>query len=69
MIGPPKLSAVTPTGPFNYQPYPEKPGYHAQAKAEKLVRRGPREFYIIARKPDGSRTEVRLLPGRIRRSS
>jgi hypothetical protein len=49
--------------PFYYQPDPDKP-YYVQPKAEKLVRRGPCEYYIIACKPDGSRMEIRLLPGR-----
>jgi hypothetical protein len=49
--------------PFYVQPDPDK-RYYVQPKAEKLVRRGPAEYHIIARKPDGSRMEVRLMPAR-----
>jgi hypothetical protein len=54
---------VTPQ-PFYDQPDPAQE-YYVQPKAEKLVRRGPREYYIIARKRDGSRIEVRLLGARL----
>ncbi len=46
--------------PVYFQP-DDKP-YQVQAKPEKLVRRGPRAYYLIARKSDGSRMEVRLMP-------
>lgn len=46
-------------GPFFYQPNPEKPFFVA-AKAEKLVRRGPCEYFMVGRKPDGREVEVRL---------
>jgi len=47
--------------PFSYQPDPDKQ-YQVQAKPEKLVRRGPGAYYLMARKPDGSRMEWRLMP-------
>jgi hypothetical protein len=50
---PPDLS------PFFFQPDPEKPFFVA-AKPEKLVRRGPREYYLAGTKPDGERVEARL---------
>ncbi len=46
-------------GPFFFQPDPEKPLF-VPAKAEKLVRRGPCEYFMIGRKPDGREVEVRL---------
>jgi hypothetical protein len=45
--------------PFRFQPDPERP-FFVQPKAEKLVRRGPREYYIVGRRPDGSAIETRL---------
>ena len=48
-------------GPFFCQPDPSEP-YFVQPKPEKLVRRGPREYYIVGRKLDGSRVEARLMP-------
>ncbi len=38
---------------------PTEPHYVA-AKAEKLVQRGPREYYLVGRKPDGTQVEARL---------
>ncbi len=46
-------------GPFFYQPNPEKP-FFVPAKAETLVRRGPCEYFMLGKKPDGSEVEVRL---------
>jgi hypothetical protein len=40
-------------------PHPEKPIF-VQPKVEKLVRRGPRDYFIIGKKPDGSPVEIRL---------
>ena len=48
-------------GPFFYQPDPNKPCF-AAARAERLVRRGPREYFMVGRKPDGREVEVRLMP-------
>jgi hypothetical protein len=45
--------------PFFYQPDPQKP-FFVPAKAEKLVRRSPREYFLVGRKPDGREVEVRL---------
>ena len=47
--------------PWFSQPDPEK-AYYVAAKAEKLVRRGPREYVMVGKKPDGSEVEVRLTP-------
>jgi hypothetical protein len=44
------------------QPDPQKPFFVA-AKAEKLVRRGPREYFMFGKKPDGSPVEIRLTAG------
>ena len=46
---------------FFYQPDPEKPFFVA-ARAERLVRRAPREYFMVGRKPDGREVEVRLGP-------
>ena len=46
-------------GPFFYQPDPEKP-FFVPAKAEKLVSRGPREYFLVGRTPDGNEVEARL---------
>ena len=46
-------------GPFFFQPNPEKP-FSVAAKAEKLVRRGPCEYFIVGKKPDGREVEARL---------
>ena len=46
-------------GPFFYQPNPEKQFFVA-AKAEKLLRRGPCEYVLVGKKPDGRRVEARL---------
>jgi hypothetical protein len=48
--------------PFFYQPDPRK-AFFVPAKAEKLVRRGPREYFIVGTKPDGREVEVRLTAG------
>ncbi|HEY3051257.1 MAG TPA: hypothetical protein VGJ40_05970 [Gaiellaceae bacterium] len=42
-----------------FQPDPQKPFFVA-AKAERLVRRGPRNYFMVGKKPDGSAVEVRL---------
>ena len=44
---------------FSYQPDPKKP-FFVQPKAEKLIRRGPCEYFIVGRTPDGRRIETRL---------
>ena len=46
-------------GPFFFQPNPEKPFFVA-AKAERLVRRGPCEYFLVGRKSDGREVEARL---------
>jgi hypothetical protein len=48
-------------GPFFYQPDPEKP-FFVPARPERLVRRGPRAYFMVGRKPDGSEVEARLTP-------
>lgn len=48
--------------PWFFQPDPEKPIF-VPAKAEKLVRRSPREYFMVGRKPDGREVEVRLTSG------
>jgi hypothetical protein len=55
-------------GPFYYQPDPQKP-FFVPARAEKLVRRGPREYFMVGRKPDGHEVEVRLTAGTFRMES
>jgi hypothetical protein len=45
-----------------FQPDPDKPIF-AAARAEKLVRRGAREYFMVGRRPDGREVEVRLTPG------
>ena len=52
-------------GPFFVQPDPEKP-FFVPAKAEKLVRRGPCEYFLVGKKPDGREVEVRLTSVRFR---
>jgi hypothetical protein len=46
---------------FHFQPDPQKP-YFVSARAEKLVRRSAREYYMVGREPDGRTVEVRLTP-------
>jgi hypothetical protein len=48
--------------PWFFQPDPQKP-FFAAAKAEKLVRRGAREYFMLGKKPDGSPVEIRLTAG------
>lgn len=48
--------------PWFSQPDPEKPFFVA-AKAEKLVRRSPREYFMVGRRPDGRQVEIRLTSG------
>jgi hypothetical protein len=48
--------------PFFFQPNPEKP-FFVPARAEKLVRRDPRQYFMVGRKPDGREVEVRLTSG------
>jgi hypothetical protein len=48
--------------PWFSQPDPRKPVY-VPAKAERLVRRSPGEYFIVGKKPDGSPVEVRLSAG------
>jgi hypothetical protein len=48
--------------PWFFQPDPEKPVF-AAARAEKLVRRGAREYFMVGRRPDGREVEVRLTSG------
>jgi hypothetical protein len=47
--------------PFRVQPDPDMQ-FFVQPKAEKLVRRGPGEYFIVWRKPDGRLAESRLGP-------
>jgi hypothetical protein len=44
-------------------PHPKKPWILVQPRAEKLVRRGPRKYFLVGKKPDGSRVEIRLTAG------
>jgi hypothetical protein len=46
-------------GPFFYQPDPQKP-FFVQSKAERLVRRGPGEYFLAGKTPDGVEVEARL---------
>lgn len=48
--------------PWFFQPDREKP-FFVPAKAEKLVRRGSRDYFMVGKKPDGSAVEVRLTTG------
>ena len=48
--------------PWFFQPDRQKP-FFVPAKAEKLVRRGSRHYFMVGRKPDGSAVEVRLTAG------
>jgi hypothetical protein len=50
--------------PFFYQPDPRK-AFFVPAKPEKLVRRGPRHYFMVGKKPDGREVEVRLTAGRL----
>jgi hypothetical protein len=52
-------------GPFFYRPDPRGDIWCA-AKPVRLVRRGPREFYLVGRRPDGEEVEARLMPGAFR---
>jgi len=49
-------------GPFFFQPDP-RTRLFAPAKAERLIRRGPRRYFMVGRKPDGGSVEVRLAGG------
>jgi hypothetical protein len=49
-------------GPWFFQPDPQKP-FFVPAKAEKLVRRAARQYFMVGKKPDGSPVEVRLTAG------
>ena len=46
-------------GPFFYQPDPEKP-FFVQSKAERLVHRGPCDYFLVGKTPDGREVEARL---------
>ena len=46
-------------GPFFYQPDPGK-ALFVPARAEKLVRRGPCDYFMVGTMPDGREVEVRL---------
>jgi hypothetical protein len=48
--------------PWFFQPDGEKL-YFVPARAEKLVRRGPRDYFMVGKRPDGSAAEVRLSGG------
>jgi hypothetical protein len=48
--------------PWFFQPDPQQP-FFVPAKGEKLVRRSPREYFMVGKKPDGSPVEVRLTAG------
>jgi hypothetical protein len=50
------------SSPWFFQPDPQKP-FFVPAKAEKLVRRSPHEYFMVGKKPDGSPVEVRLTAG------
>ena len=51
-------------GPFFVQPDAER-AFWVQPKMEKLVRRGPREYFLVARTPDGHEVETRLTSATI----
>jgi hypothetical protein len=44
-------------------PHPDKPEKLVQPKAEKLVRRGPRRYFLLGKTPDGRPVEIRLVAG------
>jgi hypothetical protein len=46
-------------GPFFYQLDPKRQ-FFVPAKPEKLVRRGPCEYFLVGTKPDGERVEACL---------
>jgi hypothetical protein len=46
-------------GPIFCRPDPEKLFFVA-AKPKKLVRRGPRKFFLVGIRPDGERVEAQL---------
>ena len=48
--------------PWFFQPDRGKP-FFVPAKAERLVRRGSRDYFMVGKKPDGSAVEVRLTAG------
>lgn len=48
--------------PWFFQPDPQKP-FFVPAKAERLVRRSSREYFMVGKKPDGSPVEIRLTAG------
>jgi hypothetical protein len=52
----------TPRGPWFWQPDPQRP-FFLPAKATKLIRRGPRQIFMVGKRPDESEVEVRLTPG------
>ena len=54
--------------PFYHQPDPDQPD-QVPPKPEKLVRCGPGAYYLMARRPDGSRQEWRLMPATFVRRS
>jgi hypothetical protein len=51
-------------GPFFYRPDPEKQ-FFVPAKPEKLVRRGPCNYFLVGMKPGGERVEVQLTSARL----
>jgi hypothetical protein len=48
--------------PWFFQPDPQRP-FFVPAKAERLVRRGSRNYFMVGKKRDGSAVEVRLTAG------
>ena len=48
--------------PWYSQPDPEKP-FFVPATAKKLVRRGPRDYFMVGAAPDGGEVELRLSAG------
>ena len=51
-------------GPFFVRPDAEK-AFWVQPKIERLVRRGPREYFLVARAPDGREVATRLTSATI----
>jgi hypothetical protein len=41
------------------QPDPGKP-FFVPAKAKRLIRRGPRKYFMVGTRPDGRQVEIRL---------
>lgn len=51
--------------PWYSQQDPRKP-FFVPARAIRLIRRSPRDYFMIGKRPDGSEVEVRLTAGAFR---